>query len=121
MSAVAVGPELPPDVDRQVDGLAPAELAVGVLTYNNAATVPAVVEAVRSGLEKHFNGARAVLINADAGSSDATVDRLADSGLPFVRARPRAAPPAPRAGRERRATRCRRGGRPSRPTSRRPR
>ena len=87
MSAVAVGPELPPDVDRQVDGLAPAELAVGVLTYNNAATVPAVVEAVRGGLEKHFTGARAVLINADAGSSDATVDRLADSGLPFVRAR----------------------------------
>src|SRR5262249_50944454 len=87
MSAVAVGPELPPDVERQVDGLATAELAVGVLTYNNAATVPAVVEAVRGGLEKHFTGARAVLINADAGSSDATVDRLADSGLPFVRAR----------------------------------
>src|SRR5215467_11231976 len=86
MSAVAVGPELPPDVDRQVDGLAPAELAVGVFTYNNAATVPAVVEAVRSGLEKHFAGTPAVLINADAGSADATVDRLAASGLPFVRA-----------------------------------
>src|SRR5262249_60627140 len=43
--------------------------------------------AARGGREKHFTGARAVLINADAGSSDATVGRLADSGLPFVRAR----------------------------------
>ena len=84
MTAVAVGPELPPDVDRQLDGLPPAELAVSVLTYNNAATVPGVVDAVRGGLEKHFAGAAAVLINADAGSADATVDRLADSGLPFV-------------------------------------
>src|SRR5438105_2290588 len=78
--------ELPPEVDRQLDGLAPAELAVSVLTYNNAATVPAVVDAVHAGLEKHFTGTPAVLINADAGSSDTTVDRLAESGLPFVRA-----------------------------------
>jgi hypothetical protein len=86
MSTVAVGPELPPDVDRQLDGLPRAEVAVGILTYNNAATVPAVVDAVRGGLEKHLTGMPAVLINADAGSSDATVERLADSGLPFVRA-----------------------------------
>jgi glucosylglycerate synthase len=86
MSAVAVGPELPPDVDRQLDGLPPVELAVTVLTYNNAATVPAVVDAVRGGLEKHFAGTPAVLINTDAGSSDTTVERLAESGLPFVRA-----------------------------------
>ena len=32
MSAVAVGPELPPDVDQQLGGLPPMELAVGVLT-----------------------------------------------------------------------------------------
>jgi glucosylglycerate synthase len=86
MSAVAVGPELPPEVDRQLAGLPRAEVAVGILTYNNAATVPAVVDAIRGGLEKHLTGLPAVLINADAGSSDATVERLADSGLPFVRA-----------------------------------
>lgn len=87
MSAVVVGPELPPDVDRQLDGLPPVELAVAVLTYNNAATVPAVVDAVRVGLEKHFTGTAAVLINPDAGSSDTTVEQLAESGLPFVRAK----------------------------------
>src|SRR5439155_12755849 len=82
MRAVAVGPQLPPDVDRQLDGLAPAELAASVLTHNNAATLPAVADAVPAGLEKHFTGTPAVLINADAGSSDTTVDRLAESGLP---------------------------------------
>ena len=86
MTAVAVGPELPPDVDRQLDGLSPVELAVSVLTYNNAATVPVVVDAVRAGLEKHFAGTPAVLIDADAGSADATVARLAEGGLPFVHA-----------------------------------
>jgi hypothetical protein len=86
MSAVAVGPELPPDVDRQLDSLPRAEVAVGILTYNNVATVSAVVDAIRGGLEKHLTGMPAVLINADAGSSDATVERLADSGLPLVRA-----------------------------------
>jgi hypothetical protein len=86
MTDVAVGPALPPDVDRQLEGLPQAELAVAVLTYNNATTVPAVLDAVRNGLEKHFAGAQAILINVDAGSSDATVARLADAGLPFVRA-----------------------------------
>jgi len=86
MSAVAIGPELPPDVERQLDDLAPVEVAVGVLTYNNAATIPTVIDAMRGGLDKHLPGTPAVLINADAGSSDSTVARLAESGLPFVRA-----------------------------------
>src|SRR2546425_6246156 len=73
--------------------MAPAELAVSVPTYNNVTTVSLVLEAVRAGLEKHFAHVAAVLINADAGSSDATVDRFAEAGLPLVRAA-HAAPPA---------------------------
>src|SRR5256712_2763176 len=92
MSSAAAS-ALPPEVDRQLEGLAPAELAVSVPTYNNVATVSLVLEAIRAGLEKHFADASAVLINADAGSSDATVDRFADAGLPLVRAN-HAAPPA---------------------------
>src|SRR2546427_12934239 len=92
MSAVAA-PTLPPDVDRQLEGMAPAELAVSVPTYNNVTTVSLVLEAVRAGLEKHFAHVAAVLINADAGSADATGDRFAEAGLPPVRAA-HAAPPA---------------------------
>jgi glucosylglycerate synthase len=75
---------LPPDVERQLESLAPADIAVSVPTYNNAATISKVVEAVRAGLEKHFEGVPAVLINTDAGSSDATTERLGEAGLPLV-------------------------------------
>src|SRR2546428_7426561 len=92
MSSTAAS-TLPPDVDRQLEGLAHAELAVSVPTYNNVATVSLVLEAIRAGLEKHFADVSAVLINADAGSSDPTGDRFADAGLPLVRAT-HAAPPA---------------------------
>ena len=80
-------PAFPAEVERQLEGASPCEIAVGVLTYNNATTVPTVVEVVRTGLERHFAGIPAVLINADAGSSDATPDLLAAAGLPLVRAR----------------------------------
>jgi glucosylglycerate synthase len=95
MSTLAPVPTLPPDVEGQLEGLAPVELAVSVPTYNNAATLPQVVEAVRAGLEKHFAGVPALLINADAGSSDATTERLADAGLPLIRAQ-HDVPPAQR-------------------------
>src|SRR3989442_15983209 len=97
MSAVAA-PTLPPDVDRQLEGMAPAELAVSVPTYNNVTTVSLVLEAVRAGLEKHFAHVAAVLINADAGSSDATLGRVAEAGVPpppAAHPAPPAAPPPP--------------------------
>jgi len=87
MTDGAQDPALPLDVERELEGVPPCEIAVGVLTYNNAETVPAVAEVVRAGLERHFPGAPAVLINADAGSTDGTPDRLAAAGLPLVRAR----------------------------------
>src|SRR5262245_66311842 len=77
---------LPANVEQQLEGLAPADVAVSVPTYNNAATLSKGVEAVRAGLEKHFEGVPAVLINTDAGSSDATTDRLGEVALPLVRA-----------------------------------
>jgi glucosylglycerate synthase len=77
---------LPPDVERQLENLAPAEVAVSVPTYNNAATISKVVAAIRAGLEKHFEGVPAVLINTDAGSSDGTTERVGEAALPLVRA-----------------------------------
>jgi len=59
-------------------------LAVALLTYNNAATVGAVAEAARAGLEKYFGGVPPALVNVDAGSSDATPDLVAAAGLPVV-------------------------------------
>lgn len=79
--------ELPTGLQEQVERLGSAEIAVALLTYNNAATAPAVAEMARAGLEKHFPGVAAALINADAGSSDFTPELLAAGGLPAILAR----------------------------------
>ena len=61
-----------------------ADIAVALLTYNNAETVKAVAAAAAAGLAQHFAGTRAVVIDADAGSSDGTVEALEAAGLPVV-------------------------------------
>jgi glucosylglycerate synthase len=68
----------------EVDRLAPVELAIGLLTYNNAETLPAVLDAVSAGLARHLPATRAALVAADAGSSDATRERVAGTALPSV-------------------------------------
>ena len=82
---VAEAPPVP--LDEQLARVGTPDIVVCLLTYNNAATVPAVAEVARAGLERHFPGAAAVLINADAGSSDRTPELLGAVGLPVVLAR----------------------------------
>jgi len=76
-----------PEIERQLAALGPREIVVGLPTFNNAATVPAVVAAVRAGLAAHFPDVPAALVNADAGSKDRTVALLADAGVPVALAR----------------------------------
>jgi hypothetical protein len=72
---------------EQIARLKPREIAVGVLTYNNAGTAGIVAAAARDGLEKYFPGIPAALIDTDAGSSDGTAAALAAAGVPIVSAR----------------------------------
>lgn len=69
----------------EIDRLRPRELAVGVMTYNNAETIGAVVEAAARGSGLTDGGLTAAIINVDAGSADGTVDRLAAGPLPSIR------------------------------------
>lgn len=80
-------PPLAAEVEDAVGRLRPVEVAVGVLTYNNADTVAAVVAAARAGLEQHGIAARAALISVDADSADETRDVVAAGGLPVVAVR----------------------------------
>ncbi|MGH7278768.1 MAG: glycosyltransferase [Candidatus Rokuibacteriota bacterium] len=73
------------EVDEQVAALGPRDIAVALLTYNNAETVKNVIATAALGLERHFPGATAAVINADAGSSDGTRELLAEAGLPAIR------------------------------------
>jgi molecular chaperone DnaK (HSP70) len=67
-------------------GAAPraADLAIAVLTYNNADTVKGVVTAAAEGVAQHFPDLSATLIAADAGSSDASAALVQSAGLPVV-------------------------------------
>jgi hypothetical protein len=76
--------DLQGEVGAALDRLRPRELAIALLTYNNAGTVKSVVEAAAAGLARHLERATAVVINADAGSSDATRELIEGGGLPVV-------------------------------------
>ncbi len=73
-------------VDEAAARLRPIEIAVALLTYNNAETVEAVATTAAAGLAEHFAGMTAAIVNVDAGSSDATRDLVAAAGLPVVEA-----------------------------------
>ena len=60
------------------------DLAIAVLTYNNADTVKGVVTAAADGAAQHFPELNATLIAADAGSSDASATLVQSTGLPLV-------------------------------------
>jgi hypothetical protein len=77
-------PEPSAAVLAAIERVAPVDLAVGLLTYNNAETLGGVLDAVSAGVARHFGGARAALIAADAGSSDGTRERVAGTTLPAI-------------------------------------
>ncbi|MBI2206355.1 MAG: hypothetical protein HYU41_21185 [Candidatus Rokubacteria bacterium] len=79
--AVALGER----VDAELATLGPRSVAIALLTYNNAATAKVVAEAVAAGVERHLDGATAVILNADAGSSDGTAHAVTSTALPVVR------------------------------------
>jgi hypothetical protein len=60
------------------------DLAVAVLTYNNADTIKGVVTAAAEGVARHLPDLSAALIAADGGSSDGTPGLMDAAGLPVV-------------------------------------
>lgn len=61
-----------------------ADLAIVMLTYNNAATAGPIAAAAARGVADHLPGVTAALVNCDAGSSDGTQAALATAGLPMI-------------------------------------
>ena len=64
------------DFLRELMNVGEVDIMVGVPTYNDAATVGQVVQAIRTGLLQYFPRQRAVIINADGGSRDATQELI---------------------------------------------
>ena len=62
------------DFLRELMNVGEVDILVGVPTYNDAKTVAQVVQNIRAGLLNYFPRQRAVIINADGGSRDASQD-----------------------------------------------
>lgn len=61
---------LDPQVLEKASALGPAEVVVGIPSYNNAHTIGHVVRAAHAGLLKYFSDRKAVIVNSDGGSKD---------------------------------------------------
>jgi len=68
------GSILSDDFIRELINVGQVDILVAVPTHNHGQTVGPVVQAVRAGLLQYFPRARAVIINADGGSTDGTQD-----------------------------------------------
>jgi hypothetical protein len=74
---------LTPQTDALVHEIGEVDILVGVPSYNNASTIGHVIRAINAGLAKYFPRSRAVLVNADGGSSDGTPDVVSQSIVDF--------------------------------------
>lgn len=63
---------LPLETEETMQKIGEVDILVGIPSFNNADTIGYVVHAVTAGLAKYFPGIRAVLVNSDGGSTDAT-------------------------------------------------
>ena len=75
--------------DRMRDGLgrvATADVVVGIPSFNNAATIGHVANAVATGLREGFPGLRAAVVSSDGGSGDGTSQVVLDTvtGIPVI-------------------------------------
>ena len=68
---------LPAELAESLREQGGVEIVVGLPSYNNAATIVGVAEAIRAGLHEAFPGQHALIVNTDSGSKDGTAQQLA--------------------------------------------
>lgn len=73
------------DFVRQLINVGEVDILVGVATHNDAQTVEPVIRAIQTGILKSFPRERAVIINADGGSTDGTPDLVTGASITDVR------------------------------------
>ena len=67
---------LPESVHTLLDRAEPTDIVVGLLTFNDGATAPAVAKTLIEGFRRAVPGQRVLLVNCDAGSQDGTGDLI---------------------------------------------
>jgi len=70
------------EAKRRIREIGGADLVIGIPTYRNGRTIGKVLQAAIDGLARDFPNARAVIVAADGGSSDNTMQLVADWPTP---------------------------------------
>ncbi len=73
---------LPAQTRRELRRLGPFDLVVGVPSFHNVSTVGHVVQTVGEGVGRFFPSLRALVVNADGGSTDGTPQAAAAAPVP---------------------------------------
>jgi glycosyltransferase involved in cell wall biosynthesis len=68
---------------NKVNKLREADIVVGIPSYNNASTINYVVYQAAKGLQQYFPELKSVIIVADGGSTDGTLETVRAMRLPF--------------------------------------
>src|SRR5438309_661057 len=63
---------VPQNTPQEIDRLTSADIVLGILSYNNAATIAQVIRTAQLGLADTFPANRSVVVHADGGSRDGT-------------------------------------------------
>jgi len=74
------------DFIRQLINVGEVDVLVAVPTHNNAKTVGTAIKAIQGGILKAFPRERAVIINADGGSTDGTAEVVTGASIDDVHA-----------------------------------
>lgn len=68
---------LPPDIAQAVAQYGGAEIVIGLPSYNHAANLGALAACIRQGVQDGLPGKKALLVNADCGSTDGSMGQVA--------------------------------------------
>lgn len=69
------------DFVRELINVGEVDILVGVPTYNNAKTIEPAIQAIQAGILRAFPRERAVIINADGGSTDGTPELVTGASI----------------------------------------
>jgi glycosyltransferase involved in cell wall biosynthesis len=69
-----------PDIQHQLRSLAPADIVIGIPSYNEADCIAHVVRQADIGVREYFSGSRGVIVNVDNNSPDGTREAFLTAG-----------------------------------------
>ena len=80
------GAVIPESVRERIERAEPVDIVVGVLTYNDKSTAPALIHRLKQGFQQYVPQRPLLFINCDAGSQDGTpdlVEQAVGTDVPF--------------------------------------